>query len=406
MGLSGGILKRVFSKSRSREFNERSSSENSTQKSRWVNSVRIYLCGDEVNSHPIEQEEEEQDLQEETHINAISKQNSNRETSNNEVISEMHEEINTEEVKIQEITLQEEKAAIIIQSAFKGLMVRRILKEMKKIEETENKDEFYENTENKDEFYENTDCATVATSTEVQIGESFNTLRLSEDTVSFQHREFSKGRPPIFRVKEEWDDSTLSSNAAKIRMQNRLEATTRRERALAYAFSQQLRTCNTKKRSSQCDSTEQNVSWSWLERWMATRNPEPDNPLPDDCMSKNLQEFFIPTNRKTILIKNKRLDVSFEGKESCGSNDVSVNFEGFNANSISGTTTTNGGNKIGKNRSKNASKNMQRKKGEMENHHGSNSRLKKVSKKEHGKQEELAKECDNSQSSNKSSVKS
>ncbi|XLR00705.1 hypothetical protein S83_066903, partial [Arachis hypogaea] len=38
---------------------------------------------------------------------------------------------------------------------------------------------------------------------------------------------------------EEWDDSTVSSYVSKMRMQNRMEASTRRERALAYDFSQQ-----------------------------------------------------------------------------------------------------------------------------------------------------------------------
>jgi hypothetical protein len=41
---------------------------------------------------------------------------------------------------------------------------------------------------------------------------------------------------------QEWDDSTLSSNVLRMRIQSRMEATTRRERALAYAFSQQVRT--------------------------------------------------------------------------------------------------------------------------------------------------------------------
>ena len=41
-------------------------------------------------------------------------------------------------------------------------------------------------------------------------------------------------------LQEEWDASTVSSNISRMRMQNRLEATTRRERALAYAFSQQV----------------------------------------------------------------------------------------------------------------------------------------------------------------------
>jgi hypothetical protein len=57
-----------------------------------------------------------------------------------------------------------------------------------------------EDTVNND-LYGNTDAATVATSTEVQIGESFSTLKLSEESVSLHGRGFSKGRPPVFRVK-------------------------------------------------------------------------------------------------------------------------------------------------------------------------------------------------------------
>jgi len=41
---------------------------------------------------------------------------------------------------------------------------------------------------------------------------------------------------------EEWDDSTVSSNVSRMRIQSRIAATTRRERALAYAFSQQVTT--------------------------------------------------------------------------------------------------------------------------------------------------------------------
>jgi hypothetical protein len=91
--------------------------------------------------------------------------------------------------------------------------------------------------------------ASVAASVEVQVGESLSNLRLSDDggaspSPSAQHRAAShKSRPPqVFRAKEEWDDSTLSSNVLRMRIQSRMEATTRRERALAYAFSQQVRT--------------------------------------------------------------------------------------------------------------------------------------------------------------------
>ena len=56
---------------------------------------------------------------------------------------------------------------------------------------------------------------------------------------------------------------------------------------------------------------------------MATRVPE--NSVVEDCWSKHLEPAS--TDRKLPVIANKRLDISFEGKESCGSNDVSVSFE-------------------------------------------------------------------------------
>jgi hypothetical protein len=90
--------------------------------------------------------------------------------------------------------------------------------------------------------------ASVATSVLVQVGESSSNLRLSEESASVQQQRSSQRSrpppppPPAFRVKEEWDDSTLSSNVSRMRIQSRIEATTRRERALAYAFSQQVGT--------------------------------------------------------------------------------------------------------------------------------------------------------------------
>ncbi|KAJ4799185.1 Protein IQ-DOMAIN 1 [Rhynchospora pubera] len=391
MGLPGGLL-RAFSKGRYSECNQgRSSSEGDATKNKWVHSVKFYLCGNEVNSKLIQRElgdEQESEVSascKSSDTNLISKQTLATDSSNNEVRMEFNEDRNQDQDGLQEKSLREEKAAIAIQSAYKGFMARRQFKKTREADQQQEEEEEEEEGKDISDLYENTDAATVATSTEVQLGESFSTIKLSEESVSLHSKGFSKGRPPVFKAKEEWDDSTVSSNVSKMRIQNRLEATTRRERALAYAFSQQLRTCNSKKRSSRCDSTEPNVSWSWLERWMATRaNPESDNMQPDDCISKTMGEFYNTTSRKTILIKNRRLDVSFEGKESCGSNDVSVNFEGFSAKSQSSTASE--CNRIIKNKPKaSASKSIPRRKVLSESR--CNSRSNKVIKREHSKQE-------------------
>lgn len=66
------------------------------------------------------------------------------------------------------------------------------------------------------------------------------------------------------------------------------------------------------------------MGWTWLERWMATRVPE--NTLVEDCWSKHLEP--VSADRRLPMIAKKSFDISFEGKESCGSNDVPVTLEG------------------------------------------------------------------------------
>ena len=90
----------------------------------------------------------------------------------------------------------------------------------------------------------------------------------------------------------------------------------------------QLRSCGgTKKRSARPDQAEFNVGWSWLERWMATRQGEP---AADDCMSRNADtgSAMAGAGRRVVVVR-RRGDLAVEEKESCGSNDVSVvSFDG------------------------------------------------------------------------------
>lgn len=69
----------------------------------------------------------------------------------------------------------------------------------------------------------------------------------------------------------------------------------------------QLRICS-KKKVSCLDGDGTNTGWSWLERWMATRQPE---------------FTFTEEYSQKKLVRKRILDVAMEEKESCGSNDVS-----------------------------------------------------------------------------------
>ena len=80
------------------------------------------------------------------------------------------------------------------------------------------------------------------------------------------------------------------------------------------------------------------MGWSWLERWMATRQADPA----DDCASKNAADAgSAVAGRRVVVAVRRRQDVaaaSVEEKESCGSNDVSaaVSFDGSSAGGRSG----------------------------------------------------------------------
>lgn len=147
--------------------------------------------------------------------------------------------------------------------------------------------------------------------------------------LTFQHktRHNKLQKTQILSHVKEWDDSTLSSNMSKLRIQNKLEATTRRERALAYAFSQQLRSSSSKKRAT----NEPNLGWSLLERWMATRLPE--NSSVEDYMEKKNADKRKPN---TVVFKKHVFYDTTAEEESCGSNDVA--FENTENNTLPAKT--------------------------------------------------------------------
>ncbi|CAN6216340.1 unnamed protein product [Urochloa humidicola] len=387
MGLTGGIVRRVFSKSpcSSAGSSGRAHSEKGAadHRRRW-GSLRLYLCGDEMNTAAEEDDDETNSVKsfetcvmmpQEVHA-PVAQPGDVHDADNNPGEPE-YQRVPGEESHIvvpDEPADKEVAAAMLIQSAFRGFMARRLLQELMRTRK--------EMDGGTDEPRSPT-SASVATSVVVQVGESLSNLRLSggDDSASVQQRGSQKSRQPptAFRVKEEWDDSTVSSNVSRMRIQSRIEATTRRERALAYAFSQQLRSCGgTKKRSARPEQAEFNVGWSWLERWMATRQAEPA--AADDCMSRNADTGS--AGRRVVVVRRRGGDLAFE-EESCGSNDVSVvSFDGSSLGARSGI----GCHKPGRSRLKGARSLPRRKVASSD--HRLQARSHKVSKKGHQRQEQ------------------
>lgn len=307
------------------------------EKKRW-SSVRSYLCGDEFNSvlavddsgsikdslDPLltmskqlssdsvlaiqdsasvklhqEQEEEE---------GSVSGKNSEVSVTQPLHKEEQSEATETHIPKRHQTTLisklfLEEDAAVKIQSAFRTYLAKRGSNEV-------------EETFDKEESEESQGKVSMGTSLEVQTCSSVKAPFLRRKRVRTLH----KNNTQVLRIKEEWDDSTVSSTISKSRIQSRIEAMTKRERALAYAFSQQLRICTKKKQVERNSEDESNIGWSWLERWMATRVPEIE-------ARTNIQENGTMKSQRLVR-KNRSFSSSIGGElESCASNDIPLQFE-------------------------------------------------------------------------------
>ncbi|KAM7495248.1 hypothetical protein LguiB_029857 [Lonicera macranthoides] len=324
MGINRILVKRVFSKSRSIDTHESIMRSNAAERRRW-SSVRSYLCGDEFNSVAAEEDSASVRSSKATELTRVefnsvfAEEDSGSARSSEATVTQpilregvIEKEKNQEEKQNSTSKLfRRDDAAIVIQTAFRSFLARR-QNQLNMMEESKREAPVVTGSPSRD---------SVSTSIEVQTGNSTEVLSLHEESTGAPNRMQRKGRSQVWKLKEDWDDSTLSSNIIKMRIQNRVEATTRRERALAYAFSQQLRIC-TKKQPTRSESSEANMGWTWLERWMATRQQE--SSLED--ISKQVEAA---NNNNQRLTARKRLifDGNREEKESCGSNEVSIQFD-------------------------------------------------------------------------------
>ncbi|XP_068668224.1 protein IQ-DOMAIN 33-like isoform X2 [Aristolochia californica] len=309
MGRTGELVKSVFSKSRSVSAHDGNIKSIAMDKKSW-SLVKSYFCVDEVNSVLAEEDSASVRSSEATVTQPIKD-----EEIHQEIQSESYEEQITEREDVNQARCsQKDDAAIVIQSAFRGFLARRQFQETKRFCKRESSEESKPFTESG------------GTSVEVETGASTEKYRLQDETAPFHPRVHQKSKTQISKQKEEWNDSTVSSNIAKLRIQHRQEATTRRERALAYAFSQQLRTCTSKKKQAQSDSRQPNLGWSWLERWMATRQPESSV---EDLRSNSLRANY---SHQASFNTKKKDDVGGEEKESCGSNEITVGLDGVIVN--------------------------------------------------------------------------
>ncbi|KAL5232311.1 hypothetical protein ABZP36_031087 [Zizania latifolia] len=192
---------------------------------------------------------------------------------------------------------REELAAIKIQTAFRGYLARRALRALRGLVRLKS---LVEGNSVKRQAASTLRCMQTLARVQSQIRS--RRLKMSEENQALQRQLLLKQELESLRMGEQWDDSTQSREQIEASLISRQEATVRRERALAYAFSHQVGICDSQctlrvsqhhtclkcfkvqtfchwqwKSTSRAvnpmfvDSNNPQWGWSWLERWMAAK---------------------------------------------------------------------------------------------------------------------------------------
>uniref|UniRef100_A0A1J3I064 Protein IQ-DOMAIN 1 n=1 Tax=Noccaea caerulescens TaxID=107243 RepID=A0A1J3I064_NOCCA len=164
----------------------------------------------------------------------------------------------------------EEAAAILIQTIFRGYLARRALRAMRGLVRLKL---LMEGSVVKRQAANTLKCMQTLSRVQSQI--RARRIRMSEENQARQKQLLQKHAKEIAGLKngDNWDDSIQSKEKVEANLLSKYEATMRRERALAYAYSHQQNWKNNSKSANPMfmDPSNPTWGWSWLERWMAGR---------------------------------------------------------------------------------------------------------------------------------------
>ncbi|KAF4369298.1 hypothetical protein CsatB_017048 [Cannabis sativa] len=164
----------------------------------------------------------------------------------------------------------EEAAAVRIQTAFRGYLARRALRALRGLVRLKL---LMEGSVVKRQATNTLRCMQTLARVQSQIRS--RRIRMLEENQALQRQLLQKHAKELenLRLGEEWDDSLQSKEQVEANLLGKYEASMRRERALAYAFSHQQTLKNNSKSVNPMFMDPRNPSWgwSWLERWMAAR---------------------------------------------------------------------------------------------------------------------------------------
>ncbi|CAH9116172.1 unnamed protein product [Cuscuta europaea] len=172
---------------------------------------------------------------------------------------------------------KEEIAAIKIQTAFRGYMARRALRGLKGLVRLKT---MLHGQCVKRQVASTLKC--VQTIARVQSEVRSRRLKMWEEEEHALQRQLQQKRHEndieklrVLQCSEYWNVSTQSKEQIEANMQNKHDATKRRERALAYAYThQKLRNSPRSMNQTIMDPNNPHWGWSLFERWMAARPQE------------------------------------------------------------------------------------------------------------------------------------
>ncbi|ESQ49100.1 hypothetical protein EUTSA_v10020721mg [Eutrema salsugineum] len=165
---------------------------------------------------------------------------------------------------------KEEASAILIQSTFRGYLARRESREMRGLARLKL---LMDGSVVQRQAANTLKCMQTLTRVQSQIRS--RRVRMSEENQARHKQLLQKHAKELGGLKNggNWNDSNQSKEQIEAGLLNKYEATMRRERALAYAFTHQqnLKSNSRSANPMFMDPSNPTWGWSWLERWMADR---------------------------------------------------------------------------------------------------------------------------------------